>query len=64
MFLKNIKCKNSNLFNVTKSKTFKMFRELYPYEENGKSILVISNTINFYDDINLSKKVEIKEFPL
>ena len=64
MFLKNIKCKNSNLFNVTKSKTFQMLGELNPYDENGKNIIVVLDTINFYDDINLSKKVEIKGFPL
>ena len=64
MFITNIECKKSNLFNITKSKSFNMLGEVQQNDEKKNSIVVVLDTIYFYDNINLTIKLKMEEFPL
>ena len=64
MFITNIQCKSNNLFNLEKSKTFKILGELNQYEEKdtNKNIIVVIDTIYFYNNINLSEKLKMEDY--
>ena len=63
MFITDIGCKNINLFNITNSKSTKFLGEVQKYDTNN-NILLVMDTLYFYDNINLKEKLKIEDFPL
>ena len=57
-------CSNNNLYNRNKSDSFKIAFELELSEQDNNTKYLVLDSLYFFSDLNLTKKLKIPEYPL